>query len=113
MCEITKKVKHPTSKIVPVWKCINAKSTADTWFPLLEPGSYPRGKWVRAMCGPGFNCYATRCRRCGLQYSYWSTNSIRCYARFIEGYGKIGRKKVLFAREIFVPRGRKSRKWKH
>lgn len=101
MCSLLTRVKHPTSRIVKVHKCISVGSTDTTWMPLVNLGSFPRGRWVRAAEGtPGFNCYRRPCE------GYWSTDSIQCRARFIEGYGKHDKRKVLFAREIFVPRGR-------
>lgn len=111
MCEITKRLKRITSKEIVAWKCINHSSTATRWQPLTMGGWFYRGVWEQAQ-NPytGFNCYLTR--KDALK-SGWSTSDhpVRVRIRKIEGYGEMYGVKIVFAREIFVPRGR-SRKSK-
>lgn len=106
MCTvITKYVKKPTPKVIKVWKVLGYNSTNFHWRPVIHDGIFPRGKWVTAIDRTyAFNCYKTK--RAALGHS---SRPVQCRARFVEGYGSFGGSIVVFAREIFVPKGRKKK----
>jgi hypothetical protein len=102
MCEMVRKVKKPTARVITVWKCFHFFETF--WTPLTRPGEFPLGKWVRAENPDyGFNCYRSR----AVADTNWSEPPRKCRARFVEGYGDEG---VIFVRELFVPRPRTKKK---
>jgi hypothetical protein len=109
MCvEISRNVLE-TLKVRTAWKSISSSSTATTWYPIRHIGEFKRGKWVKAKhYYYGFNCYSTK--KGADSRSTWSNKTVKVRVRRIHGYGKDGNDKVIFAREIFVPKGRK-RKW--
>jgi hypothetical protein len=105
MCvRIDCKVKE-TNKIRFAWKILFLYPQSELWYPAVRPGSFKRGKWERAQnCRYGFNCFATR--KGADRYHYWYEGSkvVRVRIRRVHGYGKIEPYRVLFAREIFVPK---------
>ncbi len=105
MCaEVTREVRKVTNKFVWAWKAIDDdKSNRVLWTPVFRSGLFKRGAWVTAL-HPfyGFNCYTSR-RAADLH----EEKTVRVRVRQVYGYGKWGKHRVIFAREIFVPKGRK------
>ena len=101
MCvEIDRRVEKVTNRVWWVWKAINSRSTLKYWRPIVLPGRFRRGQWVRAENPQyGFQCYALK--------PSWCRSAIRARVRRVEGFGTDCGVKVIFAREVFVPQRRK------
>jgi hypothetical protein len=103
MCIMIDREIQPRSTIRFAWKVLGSDSTRNYWTPLARLGRFRRGEWVEALHYLyGFNCYARKADAealCG--------RPIRVRIRRVHGYGNDQGRKVIFAREIFVPKGRK------
>jgi hypothetical protein len=106
MCvEITREVKQ-TNRVRFAWKVISSDSTKNTWLPLAREGSFKRGAWVKAEhYYYGFNCYALK-QSAIVEWEPAPKQLVRVRIRKVQGYGNDGPHRVIFAREIFVPKGR-------
>jgi hypothetical protein len=105
MCvQIDRYVKNPTNKIRWAWKAISTYSTPTVWKPICQPGNFKRGQWVKARNSQyGFNCYTTR--EGALAWASSSDVVVKVRVRKVHGFGE-DNGRVIFAREIFVPKGR-------
>lgn len=103
MCEIVQRLERVTNKEQVAWKCIAETSSKLVWRPLTQWGVFHRNKWQSALGNPGFNCYLTR--KAALDAG-WTTSRhpVKVRIRKVEGYNRT--LQIVFAREIFVPKGK-------
>ena len=110
MCvKIARRVKKPSKKVRWAWKTINVDSTQSTWYPIMQPGVFERGTWVRAE----HPRYPFQCYQVQEPTNKWWGKKLRVLVRLVEGYGEDEWNdrwyRVIFAREIFVPKERERR----
>jgi len=104
MCVRIKKHVKPTSRVRAAWKAIcEYNPSAKSWRPVAQGGTFPRGQWVKAEHPYyGFNCYQAKAGA-----ETWGAPVVKVRIRGVHGYGTDQGFKVIFAREIFVPKGKR------
>jgi hypothetical protein len=114
MCEIVKRFKKPTNREVKAWKIISLSTNSENqyWSPIVFfKHRYGFGRWEKAYHPLyGFQAFTSKkaAKKEPLSFNH---KLVKVRMRQIEGYGRYwpNGPRVVFAREVFVPKRKLSK----